>query len=85
MPTRSHGPGIKDPERYEALREKGMSKEKAARISNTPRKEAGKRGGHAEQYEERTKDELLEKAKEIGLHVSAKMKKEEIVDALRHH
>src|SRR4051794_12686648 len=34
MPTKSHGPGIKDPERYEALREKGMSKEKAARISN---------------------------------------------------
>ncbi len=34
-----------------------MSKEKAARISNTPRHEAGERGGHAPKYEEQSKDE----------------------------
>lgn len=34
MPGHDHGPSIKDSEQYEALREKGMSKEKAARISN---------------------------------------------------
>ena len=28
------GPSIKKPKTYEALRDKGMSKEKAARISN---------------------------------------------------
>jgi hypothetical protein len=28
------GPSVKKPEQYEALREKGMSKERAAKISN---------------------------------------------------
>jgi hypothetical protein len=32
--AKDHGPQIKDDARYEALRDKGMSKEKAARISN---------------------------------------------------
>ena len=31
------GPSIKDDEQYEALRDEGMSKEKAARIANTDR------------------------------------------------
>lgn len=31
---RKPGPSIKRPAQYEALREKGMSKERAARISN---------------------------------------------------
>ena len=35
--AKDHGPSIKDDERYEALRQEGMSKEKAARIANTPR------------------------------------------------
>lgn len=34
MPGKKHGPSIKNPDVYDALREKGMSKEKAARISN---------------------------------------------------
>ncbi len=34
MPGKSPGPSIKNPAVYEALRKKGMSKEKAARISN---------------------------------------------------
>jgi hypothetical protein len=34
--AKDHGPQIKDDERYEKLREKGMSKEKSARIANTP-------------------------------------------------
>lgn len=40
--AKDHGPQVKDDEQYEKLREQGMSKEKAARIANTPRKEAGK-------------------------------------------
>ena len=32
--AKDHGAQIKDDAKYEALREKGMSKEKAARISN---------------------------------------------------
>ena len=32
--TKDHGPSIKDDDTYEALRDEGMSKEKAARIAN---------------------------------------------------
>jgi hypothetical protein len=31
---KSHGPGVKNPDTYEALKDKGMSKERAAKISN---------------------------------------------------
>ena len=82
---KDHGPTIKDDERYEKLREQGMSKEKAARIANTPRKEAGKRGGKSPKYEEWNKDDLYEKAKEVGIEGRSKMDKSELIDALRHH
>ncbi|WP_027714440.1 Rho termination factor N-terminal domain-containing protein [Desulfuromonas sp. TF] len=82
---KDHGPTIKDDERYEKLREKGMSKEKAARIANTPRKEAGKRGGKSPKYEEWNKDDLYEKAREVGIEGRSKMDKSELIDALRHH
>ncbi len=83
--AKDHGKQIKDDEQYEKLREQGMSKEKAARIANTSRSEAGKKGGTSPKYEEWNKDELLEKARDIGLDVNTNMKKEEIIDALRHH
>lgn len=38
MPGKKPGPSIKAPKVYEALREKGMSKEKAAKISNAQAK-----------------------------------------------
>lgn len=34
MPGKSHGPSVKNPKQYEGLREKGMSKQRAAAISN---------------------------------------------------
>lgn len=89
MPEKDHGPSIKDPDQYEALREEGMSKEKAARISNRSnnesRSEVGSRGGNAEDYEERTKDELLDRARELDLDVTTSMTKDEIISALRDH
>lgn len=81
----SKRPSVKDDKRYEALRKKGMSKEKAARIANTPRKESGKRGGKASKYEEWTKDELYQKAKDVGIEGRSKMTKEELIKALRNH
>ena len=68
---------------YEALRDQGMSKEKAARIANTPN--SGKRGGKASKYEERTKDELYEKARQVGIEGRSNMNKEELIEALRSH
>lgn len=83
--TKDHGPQIKDDEQYEALREEGMSKEKAARIANTDRETAAKKGGKGSQYEDRTKDELMDKAREVGIDGRSKMSKEELIDALRNH
>lgn len=89
MPEKDHGPSIKDPDQYETLRKEGMGKEKAARISNQSnnegRSEVGSRGGKAEDYEERTKDELLDRARELDLDVSTDMTKDEIISELRNH
>ena len=74
-------PQIKNEEQYEALRDKGMSKTKAARIANT--ENAGKKGGKAEKYEERSKEELYQKAKEVGIEGRSKMSKDELIKALR--
>ncbi len=76
-------PSIKDEEQYESLREEGMSKEKAARIANTDRQAAGKRGGSSPPYEEWSKDDLYEKAQEVGIEGRSKMNKDELIDALR--
>ena len=85
MATKDHGPQIKDDEQYEALRDEGMSKEKAARIANSDKKETGKKGGKSKEYEEWTKDELYDKAEEVGIEGRSKMDKDELIDALRNH
>ncbi len=89
MPKGKHGPSIKDPEEYDALRREGASKEKAARVSNASANEGrstvGHRGGEGESYEDRTKDELLERARELGVDGRSKMNKSELIDALRNH
>lgn len=41
MPGKDPGPSIKKPKVYEALREKGMPKSKAAAISNAQAKKTG--------------------------------------------
>jgi hypothetical protein len=41
--AKDHGPSVKDDKQYEGLRKKGMSKERAATIANTPN--ASKKGG----------------------------------------
>jgi hypothetical protein len=74
---------IKNKAQYEALRDEGYSKEKAARIANT--ENAGKKGGIADPYEERTKKELYNKAKDIGIEGRSQMSKKELIDALRNN
>jgi hypothetical protein len=83
--AKDHGPNIKDDEQYEKLREEGASKEKAARIANTDRSAAGKRGGKTSEYEELTKGELQERARDIGIEGRSEMDKDELIDALRNH
>lgn len=87
--TRDPGPSVKDKELYEALREEGNSKEKSARIANaaaaTSRSAVGRRGGSAEDYEDRTVEELRKRAAELEIPGRSRMKKAELIDALRHH
>jgi hypothetical protein len=83
--AKDHGPSVKDDEQYEKLRKKGESKEKAARIANTSRSRAGKRGGRSGSYEDWSKKDLQERAKEIGIEGRSKMNKGELINALRNH
>lgn len=80
---------VKDEEVYEALRDDGASKEKAARIANasanSSRSAVGHKGGKSDAYEEWTVDELQDRAREIGIEGRSKMDKDELVKALRDH
>lgn len=74
---------IKNEEQYEALRDKGYSKEKSARIANTP--DSGHKGGKAPKYEEWTRDELYEQAQRVGIDGRSNMSKSELINALRNN
>jgi hypothetical protein len=85
MPSSS----IKDGKVYKALRREGASKEKAARIANAGaaegRSKVAKRGGKSGDYEDQSKDQLLKQAKKVGIKGRSKMKKKELIEALRNH
>lgn len=83
--AKDHGSSIKDDEQYEALRDDGMSKEKAARIANSDRSETAHKGGSSPKYEDWTKDDLYDKAKDVGIDGRSNMDKGELIDALRNH
>jgi hypothetical protein len=83
MPNRDPGPQIKDKDQYEALRDKGYSKEKSARISNS--KGAEHRGGKAKSYDDQSKKEIYEEAKKVGIEGRSKMSKKELMHALRNN
>jgi hypothetical protein len=82
-------PQIKDEELYQKLREQGESEEKSARIANaaaaSSRKEVGARGGKSPSYDEWTKEDLVKRAREIGIRGRSSMTKQELIKALRDH
>jgi hypothetical protein len=90
---KQHGPTIKDDATYEALREQGVSKQKAARIANARAKaraqhnaaaDPGRKGAKQPPYERWTKERLYAKAKEVGIGGRSNMNKQALIDALRH-
>ena len=84
--ARDHGPSIKDDETYEALRDRGASKSKAAAIANAradPDRHPSRKGGKAPPYEEWTRDELHDRARELDVEGRSDMTKNELIAALR--
>jgi hypothetical protein len=80
---------IKDEKTYQALRGEGNSEEKSARIANaaagSSRKTVGKRGGKSGSYEDWSKKDLVDRARELGISGRSSMAKDELIKALRSH
>ncbi len=88
MPGRKNA-SLKKPDMYEELRDKGASKEKAARISNAAARDGeskvGERGGEAGSYDDWKVPDLRKRAKELGLTNYSDKNKKELISALRNH
>jgi Rho termination factor, N-terminal domain len=82
-------PSIKNEHMYEALREEGNSKEKAARISSAAAGEGkaavGRRGGSHPSYDDWSKEDLSQRASELGIEGRSDMSKDDLIEALRNH
>jgi hypothetical protein len=80
---------IKDEKTYRALRREGNSEEKSARIANaaagSSRKKVGKKGGKSASYADWSKEDLVKRAREIGVKGRSTMTKAQLVNALRNH
>jgi thiamine pyrophosphate-dependent acetolactate synthase large subunit-like protein len=80
---------IKDEKTYRKLREHGESKEKSARIANasagSSRSTVGRRGGKSPSYDDWSKQDLVKRAREIGIKGRSTMSKSELAKALRDH
>lgn len=80
---------IKDEKMYQELRGKGESKEKSARIANaaagSSRRQVGRKGGKSGAYQDWSKDDLMRRAREIGIRGRSSMSKSQLISALRDH
>jgi hypothetical protein len=80
---------IKNEKMYEDLRERGDSKEKAARISNAAaargKSSVGRKGGRSASYEAWTVADLRKRAKELGVTGYSGLNKDKLISALRDH
>jgi len=67
---RKPGPSVKDDKVYEAIRDEGGSKEKAARIANASaaqgRSSVGRKGGESGSYDDWKVEDLRRRAKELA-------------------
>jgi hypothetical protein len=81
------GPSVKDDELYERLRDEGNSKQKSARIANaaanTSRQSVGKKGGRSSAYEDWTKHDLTQRARDLDISGRSSMSKGELIKAIR--
>lgn len=82
-------PSLKDPELFDRLVADGASAEKAARISNAAardgRSAVGRRGGLADDLDDRSVVELKQRARELGIPKYSRMRRHELLRAIREH
>jgi hypothetical protein len=85
--SKNPGPSVKDDKTYEALRDEGASKEKAARIANAKAggTDVSKKGGQSGSYEDWNVDDLRDRAADLGIEGRSTMNKDDLIDALRNH
>jgi hypothetical protein len=80
---------IKDENTYRALRREGNSEEKSARIANaaagSSRKQVGRKGGKSPSYADWSKEDLVKRARELGVKGRSSMTKAQLIATLRHH
>jgi len=80
---------IKDEKMYQKLRDKGESKSKSARIANaaaaSSRGKVARKGGKSGSYDDWTKQDLIQRAREVGIKGRSTMTKAELIKALRNH
>ena len=76
---------IKDEKTYRKLRDEGESTEKSARIANavagSSAGEVGRRGGKSGSYDDWSKQDLVRRAREIGIRGRSTMSKAELIKA----
>ena len=86
--AKNHGNSVKDDETYDALRDDGASREKAARIANAKANKGmhpSRKGGKANSYEDWTREDLYERARELDISGRSDMDKDQLIGALRNH
>ncbi len=84
--AKDHGPAVKNDDTYEALRDKGYSKQKSAAIANAQANDdmhPSEKGGEAAAYEDWSKEELYDRAQELEIEGRSDMDKDELIKALR--
>lgn len=69
--------------RFQSLLDRGLSREKAARIINAEGLEGGPAAGEPETYEDWTDEELYQHAGELGIEDRFGMNREELIAAIR--
>jgi len=82
-------PQVMDEKTYRSLRKRGESKEESARIANasggSSRRATASEGGKGGSYSDWSKQDLLKRAKQIGIKGRSAMNKKQLVNALRNH
>ncbi len=80
---------VKDEKTYRALRREGNSEEKSARIANaaaaSSRQKVGAKGGKSPAYDDWSRDDLVKRAREVGIKGRSGMTKAQLISELRNH